>query len=397
MPKGLFMTLKIFLGKIKTFYILFVKPKKSFVRPGQAQVVIYDRTSVPVLSPYLTKYQTELLSIGDSVNLICFFSAVFQCVLNRIRFLDAYTDAFIRMTQATVVITFIDNTADFYTISTRLPSVKTILIQNGTRDDWLDRLSPCVLRHVDFMLVHGAAIGRFYRQHISGEVIVAGSMKNNSISIKRSPVKDTVLYISQFHMIREGVNSFWIKPDGQSVSAEEFFAIEPVLLNWLADWCQSQHKRLLVAGRDSEAQGEERAFYSKYLKGIEWEYFPRSNGYSSYELVDKAEMLVTIDSTLGYESLCRNTKLAFLSCRSEKLTAETKKFGWPARLPESGLFWTNRADQQEIRRVLDQVNSLSAEQWESARQEFIPEIMALDANNTQLVALLDSLLLKSLP
>lgn len=391
------MMLKTFLVKLKTFYHLFVKPKKSFTRPRQAQVVIYHKASVSVLSPYLTKYSTELLSIGDSVYLICFLYAVFKCALSRARLLDAYTDAFIRMTQAKVVITFIDNAVDFYTISRRLPNVKTILVQNGTRDNWLERLNPKVSRRVDYMFVHGAAIGRFYQKYISGNILVTGSLKNNNIPVQRNPVKDTVLYISQFHAMHDGMDSFWITPDGRSVTAEEFFAIESVLIKWLANWCQLNKKRLLVAGRDSESQGEEKAFYSKCLKDIEWEYFPRSTGYSSYELVDKAEMLVTLDSTLGYESLCRHTKLAFLSCRSEKLAAETKKFGWPAILPENGFFWTNRADEQEIRRVLDQVNVLSAEQWESARQEFIPEIMALDANNTQLVAVLDSLLLKSSP
>jgi surface carbohydrate biosynthesis protein len=345
----------------------------------------------------LTKYQTELLSIGDSVNLICFWHAVFDCALNRTRLLDAYTDAFIRMTQAKVVITFIDNAADFYTISTRLPNVKTILLQNGTRDNWLERLKPNVLRHVDYMFVHGAAIGRFYQKYISGNILVTGSLKNNNIPVQRRVVKDTVLYISQFHAIHDSNDFFWITRDGRSISAKEFFSIEPLLMEWIADWCALNKKRLLIAGRDSEMQGEEKAFYSKYLKDTESEYFPRSSGYSSYELVDKAEMLVSLDSTLGYESLCRNTKLAFLSCRSEKLATDTKKFGWPAVLPDDGFFWTNRANEQEIRRVLDQVNILSDEQWESARQEFIPEIMALDSNNTQLVALLDSLLLKSLP
>jgi surface carbohydrate biosynthesis protein len=109
-------------------------------------------------------------------------------------------------------------------------------------------------------------------------------------------------------------------------------------------------------------------------------------------LVDAAEIVVFIDSTLGYEAIGRGKKTASFSCRGASLNSEDRKFGWSAGLPENGPFWTNDADERQLRRVMDYLNTVNAEEWEQTRQLYASELMEFDAGNTRFIALLDQLL-----
>jgi hypothetical protein len=294
--------------------------------------------------------------------------------------IQAYIHVFIRCVSPQIVITFIDNNVSFYSISNRFPELRTIFLQNGTRSkrgDIFGVLVKSASYHVDYMLVHGSAIGRYYRKFISGEVIVTGSLKNNKCEKSSDATDGLILFISAYNPIYKA-------------------AVK--VLCFLNKWCAQNDKRLQICSHHFEDDGTEKGFYAKYLDGCIWEIMPKSDNYSSYNLVDAAEIVVSLDSTLGYEAFGRGKKTAIFACRDDFQNMPNigdLKFGWPADLSNNGPFWTNDQDETQFQRVMDYLNTVSDVDLEQEYQSYATELMEFDPGNTRLIALLDQILSKS--
>jgi surface carbohydrate biosynthesis protein len=185
---------------------------------------------------------------------------------------------------------------------------------------------------------------------------------------------------------------FYTKHDGTPVYWEVLFEAEVKVLDLLDKWCVKNNKLLKICGREKEENGPERDFYANHLIGCEWEYIPRKDYYSSYELINSAEIVVFIDSTLGYEAIGRGKKTASLSCRMISPFEHAYLFGWPADIPNNGPFWSNDLDQAQFQRVMDYLNSVSEEDWEQVLKRYASELMVFDPGNSCFVGLLDELL-----
>ena len=64
---------------------------------------------------------------------------------------------------------------------------------------------------------------------------------------------------------------------------------------------------LLVSQKELQKEKD----YFRELMGIEPEFFNLPGSYAGYQAVDSAEIVVSTDSTLGYESIARCQKTAF--------------------------------------------------------------------------------------
>ena len=383
-------------SKLKLFYAHFIIPKKDWHRPKKSQVLIYDKSGADLILPYLTKYSYIIMPVrGESINLHCLLRAVFKLKFWQGKIINAHQEAFIETVSPKVIITFIDNNVAFYELSKRFPSIKTIFIQNGTRGvsgDVFDGLVNSNNYFVDFMLVHGLAIGRHYLKYVSGKFIPIGSLKNNTFNNFNSAIKNDILFISQWHSRPLLGDVFYIENDGTQINWDVFFEAEIKVLRFLDKWCLENNRRLKICGRGEEKHGPEKEFYSRHLNRCKWKYLPRIDSYSSYKLIDEAALIVFIDSTLGYESIARGKKAAVFSCRGLSIDSNAANFGWPENLPSNGPFWTNDQDETQFRRVMDYINTVSDENWKKNRERYAGKLMEFDPGNTRFVALLKQLL-----
>jgi len=385
--------------KLKSFYTFFIASPKSWKPLKKSEVLIYDATGAELMIPYLSKYSFTVMAMrGESVNLPCLLYAMLKLVFWKGRPLNAYAEAFIEAVSPKVIITFIDNNVAFFEISKRFLDVKTIFVQNGTRGesgDIFDGLVKLDNYHVDYMLVHGAAIGNHYLNYLSGQSIPIGSLKNNAVIKLDKIAEDTVLFISQWHSESAVSAAFYIEDDGTPIYWDVFFEAEIKVLEFLDKWCVENNKRLQICGRGEGNDGPEKLFYAIRLNNCVWEYVPRTDNYSSYQLIDAAEMVVYIDSTLGYESIGRGKKTAAFTCRESSIGSKATNFGWPAILPSNGPFWTNDQDESQFQRVMDYINTVNDEEWKHTHQHLASQLMEFDPGNTRFIALLDQLLTKS--
>ena len=243
---------------------------------------------------------------------------------------------------------------------------------------------------VDYMMTFGRGVGAEYAKYVHGTVVPIGSPINNLISKHKIKRTGTIAFISQYRDI-EGLVC-----GGKYRTRHEFFEqIDLLVLTFLIEYAKNKGKKFFIvpslsAANDPALGKREQAYYNELLKQTctfaEWHW----RG-SSYEAVDSAEVVVGIDSTLGYESAARRNKTAIFAIRSQMLDVPDRTYGWPESRPDDGPFWTNRPDPAAFERILDHLFAINDEQWQSELSEHgFSDVVAYDPGNTILQATFQS-------
>lgn len=365
--------------------------KKIWCKPMKAEVLIYDRTGAEVLLTYVDPKSVEILDVrGESLNLYVLYKRLLNWKFSS----RSYISQYLACVKPRVALTFIDNNPSFYELKNYKKDLTTVFIQNGVRGDHGDVLGFLKMQihshneyRVDHKLTFGNAIGKEYSKYIEGENLAIGSFKNN---IHRSQTKKqfkTVLFLSQYRPPPSPESRpMWIQ-NNQPIFWKQFYSAEEFLLPLLQEYCLQNKLELKICGCCIDKKKEERYFRS--LLGNETlEILKKSDLYSSYENVDAAGFVVFVDTTLGYEALARGKKTAAFTIRDKSLGSVSNNFGWPAKLPNNGPFWTNHADECEIRRVMDFITTVSDEEWERMHQLYVPELMEYDPGNARFIKLM---------
>lgn len=374
---------------------LLLRSEKVWSRPETKPILIFDaRTGLPLLN-YIDRDHASLLYLWqEQLNLYVFLRCLSRLKLSWVDYVIEY----IRVVEPAVVVTSSDNSATFYTLKSSFPNIVSVSVQSSWRGGPADMFhaldsgrSSAELR-ADFLLTYNQEIGEWYRKHIEAEIVAIGSLINNHI--KQTEVIDpaTVAFVSEFRPFKPGAVAGFTAKGGRPATWEDVYALERLLLPFLADYCESKGLVLRVCGSKNQNYDLEFAFYGAILAGKAWQWVPRTDWYSSYGAVNGAGLVVFMDSSLGYESLARGKKVACLSARDNWFQdSSCWKFGWPLALPESGPFWTNYADLQEFRRVLDFVTSASDRAWAETSRQVGSRLMEFDPGNSRFVSLLTRL------
>ena len=379
--------------KKATYIFQFIfKSQKVITKPKVSKVLIYDGTFPELLLKYIKDYSYSILQVrGESINLYVLCKAALTKDFWTDNKWRVYTYTYINIVSPKVIITFIDNKQEFYLISQNFEKITTIFVQNGTRGfsgDIFGSLSNNNKFCVDYMLVHNKEIGNKYKEFIKGEVIPIGSLINNDLNHQLDVVRNQIVFISQFRPRSNKNGIFYVDKENKIIFWDSFFAAEKICLSFLKSWCQKNGKNLVIAGVESRYDSQEQVFFTEILQDFPFKYVPRTSTYSSYELMSSAEMVVSIDSTLGFESLGLGKRTAFFSIRPQSYF----KFGWPASLPDKGLFWTNQSNVNHFSEIMDFLNTASERDWSDSISELKIKLMDYDPGNTKLIKLLNRLL-----
>lgn len=387
--------MKIFM-KMSKFYTSFLIPTKKWSRPQKADILVYDHESLDALMPYVNKYSHSVMAVrGESINIFCAILSTFTLDFWTTSAFNAYINKYISLVSPKVVITFIDNDVRFYEISSNFPSIKTIFIQNGRRTisrDVFATLSYDKKYHVDYMLVFNKSVGELYSSFITGTVIPIGSMKNNSVVISNNIAKNTVLFISTIGPYPSPGMPYFIGPNVIKIDWKTFHTIDKLITEFLDQWCHDNNKKLKVLGKTFGNESDEHMFYRNNLRKCKWEYIPRQGIYDSYHQIDMSEIIVFIDSTLGYEALSRRKKTAAFVCRANFLNLPSERFGWPAKKDETGAFWTHESEVAVFNKIMNFLNNIDDIGWNSVLNEHYSSLMNFDQDNLELQNLLKNLL-----
>lgn len=369
--------------------------EKKYRLPKHAQVLIYDVCNYNIYEIYLRPYSVELLHVrGEVINLALLFKVLFS----KGTLSENYKNAFIKQVNPQLILTFIDNDINFYKIHLKHPTPKTLFFQNGWRGyyaDIFEKLDSLKSQNilpelkVDHMLVFGKVISDEYKKYISGNTMEIGSLRNNKISKKNKAQKGQIGFISQWC-------SGSIEMNNRIYSNDEFFyEVDVLALKFLREYAKKNNKILKVIPRyqsDDKLISMEKSYYQRIF-GNEDVYLKGESIKSAYDAIDSSEVVVTIDSTLGYESFIRGNKTAFFSFRGDKLNAPGLSFAWPKVIPEFGKFWVNRYDDQRLTAVMDYLFTADSQSWLSEEgNAFSKELITLDPGNEKLQKLIKNLI-----
>jgi surface carbohydrate biosynthesis protein len=381
-----------YIKKTWNIFKYFIRAKPVWKCPQQSDVLIFDQSGQDILLEYLKPWRPEILHVrGEVINMGVLLKSFFRSGAR----IEAYVDCFIEAVSPRLIVTLIDNNKHFYSISQRHLYVKTMFVQNGVRScfldifEYLDSLDSETLNafSVDHMLVFGSQIGEKYTRYFKGNITPIGSIKNNFVSKKSLPQPGVITFVSQWR------NGLPFSNNGISYTHEEFVEQpDRLVVQLLGDYAKNNNKRLKIILKTLEQNSLvslEKAYFKKIL-GYEPGFQKKQGPYSSYGFLDSSEVIVTIESTLGYESIARGNKTAIFSIRGALCKISGWTFGWPANFPDEGLFWTNKPNPDSFVRILDYLFEVTDEQWQKdLKCTKYSSIVEYDPENTILQSILE--------
>ena len=369
------------------------KLKWRLTPPKSSKVLLYFKTGADVIAPYFKPSEFQILDLRESeVNLW----VAFKCLINRDLSAQNYARQFIKKVQPKLVLTFIDNFPPFYSLKQDFPEIKTLLIQNGYRTEKNDLFNLLDFKYreqknvVDELFVFGNAVAKKYSQYIDGRVTTHGSLKNNLFPVIQTS-ETSIAYISTY---RPSISKSFVLRESEAespITYGEVIARRKAAILWLANYCAEKNRLLKIIGKDENSAAEE-DYYKDLLREFKFEFVGKTSSETSYEAIDKSEIVVFTSSTLGYESLARGKKTAAIMLDAQLIKADALKFGWPADLADEGKFWTHQLSQQRIYEIMDYLSNTTDDEWNETRLKAIKDVIEFDPGNSKFVSVIDSIL-----
>lgn len=385
--------------------------KVSFSFPRRTKLVYFGRIGHGILRNYIT--ETDVVVYENPRERLNFWVAL-RMMFSGGRSEFAYYRAFLSMYRPQVVITMEDNNITFYATKKIRPNCKTIAIQNGVRitmSHSADSSFRSELQRAnrdgydaDIVVTQGGLGTLFYRAALPStrvQIVEAGHVMNNALSAQSlnnvaSPRR--VVFISKYpNRGSSGDDSGWdsdivLYIENTPLTAAKYYAIESIVARVCAQVARELSVPFVVLGKRPKWQVGEYNFFSKHLAGYDWEYSPSDNQASSYETITTDDVIVNVDSTLGYELFSRGLRVVFVAARmraAEQPHIVEYQFGYPLIADGRGPYWTNEPSEDEIRRVLQFGIETRTEEWSHATQLTRGSLFKFDPGNTILCRVLD--------
>jgi len=229
-------------------------------------------------------------------------------------------------------------------------------------------------------------IAKEYSKFISFKSHLIGSFRNNSVKIKNKiKYKNSILFISQTPNKPFAYKNLKINPKN-NVN----FWIEEKLLIIIKNYCMKNKVNLYILGKHREKQIKinEKKYYLNLLKSNFKYIYAKQNNYS---LIDKFETILTINSTLGYESLARKKKCLFFNNRKINKKRISSNF-WPFKIKDHGNFYSKFTDEKVVNEILSKNININYKTWYNKNKKLVSKFQYFDYQNKKFKFLINSYL-----
>jgi len=365
-----------------------LKATYELKKPPKRDIVFFDTSHVNLIVSKFKIKPTQYTTINsrlEKINIYILIKSLFSfSYFFKLSLFNYYLE-YIKNVDPKIVITLIDNNITFYKFKQYLPHVKFISVQCGQRLENGDIFSNFkknsnfrkILKS-DIYFTYNKAYGNKINQYINCQIKPIGYFRNNFVTKKKTQKKKTILFICQFRKQEKILN-------------DNYYNVEKKLLPLINQYCISKKYNFFILG-SSMGYGavvrndhkEEENFFKLMINSNHWKFLKGKKYPKNYQLLDKFENIVFIDSTLGYEAIAREKKVAVFSSRKVNDNAKSEKFGFPLKMKSKGFFYSNSCNYSEIKRVLDNVTNYSDQKWKTKILPKLNEFRYFDINNTLL-------------
>jgi surface carbohydrate biosynthesis protein len=380
---------KIFskLLKISKSKILFSKVRKSeilvFGTPGYINILKDKKYN------FIKFKDINFLHVwGESYN----FYILMKCLFN-LRFDHLYyCNQYISSCNPKIILSFLDNYKIFYLLK-KNKFQKKILIQGSFRTGEYDNFKKDKKFHdnkVDYVFAHNKEIGKKYFNLLGSKFYSVGSFLSNNVSQKKCKKIYDLVYISTFRNYKSN------KTINGNVTIKDYVQTEKEFVKKIQKFAYNNKKKLhILCTNKPFQQKEEIEFFDTVFENKKWNMIKRgSNTFkSTYEILNKSNIVLGIDSTVLYESFARGKKTIFFDIRpTNKYLKKMRHFAWPKKLKNNGPFWTNKSDYYSIDKLIKKVDEYDKKEWLKINKKFRNGLMSFDEKNKTFCLIMKKLL-----
>lgn len=329
-----------------------------------------------------------LFPFVQKINLIIYTFARLISIIKRKKFILVYFQILCFFVKPKVILTTFDNYDFFYSLKNLLKNnIKLFVIQNN----WYG--GSYAVKHFnkdkkyykcDEIFIFGKCYENFYRSRITikDKIQVIGSFRANfsDKTVQNHIDKRSLNYISQFRPVSnyKGEDTYPLDLQKSIIKFLDNYSLENDLI--LNIFCKYNNNELMNANNNF-IKMEENFYKSLNLK-------TKHNLIISNEINDnfkkllQKDIIITNDSTLGYELFAFEKKVAFFTIRNKE--PYVVKFGWPAEYT-SGKFWTNIYSENNMRYILDWLRKIEKTEWLEYTENIRNNLISKDLGNKKLV------------
>jgi surface carbohydrate biosynthesis protein len=366
---------------LKKLIQIIINSKFEFHKPKKKYYLVYDKTGTFILNKYLKKNKIILHTRNESINLYVIFINFLQGKFGK----KKYLETFIKLVNPKIILTAIDNNPDFYSFKIR-KNQKKFLIQTGSKSPVYDssifklynRKTKVVKKssyNVDKIFVFNKYIGKYFQKLNAKKVVTIGSFRSNHFR-KKKRKKIDFLFISS-----------WNKANPSKIIASNFTFAEyqkfhDITLKNLSKFIKKNNYKIHVLSKS--LSNNEYNYYKEFFKNINWK-FIKNNQQNPYHIVDQSKVIINFHSTLGYESLSRGNKTAFINPFGSKECMKTTKFGWPLKLKKNGPFWSTSNSYNKLEKLLNGLIFMKKKRFNLLFIKYGNKLMPYNKNNSKFI------------
>lgn len=363
---------------IKKLLDIFLSGNLLFKRLSEKEIIFYSENTFNLIGHKFNKKKIFILhnNLKKGLNFLPFIKSLFTNLLGwKSKF---YFFEIIKKIKPTFFITIIDNDLNLLELKNKFPNVIFIVIQNGYRydtkyDNYFKKLNKLEKKKykIDFFFTFNNNFGNYLKNIFKVDTISSGSFANNLIPISKKNKIKSVLFISEWGPFKTPFHK-------NSNGYKKFHECDIFFVKYLSQFCIENKYEFFILGRpQTEARmADEINFYNLCLKKNEWKYVrPETKHKASYIEIDKHEIVASITSTLGYESLARKNKTIIFNGR------DSYSFGWPKKFELDGPFWTSEYNSKKLDDIMHFLRIVRDDDWIKVLNPVITEMMVFDQNN----------------
>jgi surface carbohydrate biosynthesis protein len=383
------MNIEKLIEQIKNFFRLILYMDYSFNYPKKNKILLFDHNLGHFLLKYISRNKYTILhSRNKNYNFIILIKTLFNNIFRRNNL--NYFDNFIKYVDPKVIITFSDNYSIFYKL--KVPKgARKIFIQaayrTAVRDDifyYTNLLkSEKKLNSVDYMLVFNNKVGIEYQKFIKGKYKDIGSFKSNFFKISKNKKKYDIFFVSVWR------NNAPDWHQTKTVTMANINSRQKELLEYLKDYAKKNKRHITVYGKYDYPK--EKEFFSKILNGCDWK-FLNNDRMKTYKYCDEAELIVSTNSTLGYEALARGSKVAIFNILNFDRSTQSRNFCWPHKIQKNGPFWTSTLSQKSCYELIDNLSNIKKKKWVKIVNKNMKKVLTYDDGNKKFTSLIKKLI-----
>ena len=326
--------------RIKFFIVHFrslIRIKFKFSEPKKNKILLFDYTNQAIFKK-LIKKKIEILYIRlEEINLYVFFKTIKSFGFFNLG--KNYIKTYIECVEPKIIITFNELHGTFYLLKKLIKKnyFFTIAVQDGFRT--LPNFSGFNLKKtkdykVDKILVFSRSDKELYENISSSPKVVAGSFRNNFYKKINDIRNKKILLISQY------------RDEYKKSEKKKYFIREKKILEYLKLFCKKNDIKFLIATKPGVSKNR---YINAFNLKKNSEIISDLNFKKKYEIIDKSEVTIFVDSTLGMEALSRGNKVI--------------SFPFEPYPGVPNFFWSYKINQEIFEKKLNLIYKMKTNYW----------------------------------